>query len=409
MRRLLQRQRGSPRTGPRRVLIVTENIALGRDHRAKKQLRSLLAAGWEVIFICRRSPDNKPFRSVERLHLYEYRPPAESPRRIGHLYEYSYSLLVEAGLTIAAHFRHGFDVIQTGNPPDAHFLLALPFKLLGRSFVIDLRDLSPELYATRYGQEKGLLMLTLRALERASWRTADHIFCPGQAIRRIVLERGGVPAASTTIVGNGPLLAEARPRAAEPELKKGKNSLVCWIGVMGAQDRVDLALHAVHHLVHQLGRTDCHFAFIGDGEMLPEMRELAGRLEVTDWVTFTGWLDQDACFAYLSTADLGIEPSLEGVATVKCLEYMAFGVPIVAFDLGEMRAAADGAAVCVSPGDVPAFARAISQLLDDPARRAGMGRLARRQVEEVHAWDRQEEAFLRVYEQLLALPARRRA
>jgi hypothetical protein len=55
---------------------------------------------------------------------------------------------------------------------------------------------------------------------------------------------------------------------------------------------------------------------------------------------------------------------------------MAFAVPIVAFDLGEIRAAADGAAVCVSPGDVPAFARAISQLLDDPARRAGMGRLS---------------------------------
>ena len=55
---------------------------------------------------------------------------------------------------------------------------------------------------------------------------------------------------------------------------------------------------------------------------------------------------------------------------------MAFGVPIVAFDLEEHRTQADGAAVYVSPGDVPAFALAISQLLDDPARRAEMGSLA---------------------------------
>lgn len=390
------------------MLIVTENVALGRDHRAKKQVRSLLAAGWKVSFVCRRDPDNEPFRSMDGLDLYEYRAPIESPRRLSYVYEYAYSLLAAAWLTITAHFKGGFDVIQTGDPPDIHFLLALPFKLLGRSFVVDQRDLSPELYTTRYGQSTGLLMAILRALERASWRTADHVLCISQGHRRIISERGGVPPTSITIVGNGPLLAKTRPRAAQPELKNDRTFLVCWVGVMGIQDRVDLALHAVHHLVYQLGRTDCHFAFIGDGEVLPEMRRLAHQLGITDWVTFTGWLEQDVCFAQLSTADLGLEPTTQDIATVKCLEYMAFGVPIVAFDLEEVRTQADGAAVCVPPGDVSAFALAISQLLDDPTRRAEMGRLARRHVEETHAWERQEEVFLGVYERLLT-PARRGA
>jgi glycosyltransferase involved in cell wall biosynthesis len=323
------------------------------------------------------------------------------------VYEYAYSLFAAARLTLAAHFNGGFDVIQAGDPPDVHFLLALPFKLLGRSFVIDQRDLSPELYTTRYGQGTGLIMLILRALERASWRTADHVLCISRSHRQIILERGGVPATSVTIVGNGPLLAKMRPRVARPELKMGKSFLVCWVGVMGAQDRVDLALHAVHHLVYQLGRTDCHFAFIGDGEVLPEMRRLASHLEITDWVTFTGWLEQDACFAHLATADLGLESTLQDIATVKCLEYMAYGVPIVAFDLEEIREPADGAAVYVPSGDVPAFALAISQLLDDPTRRAEMGRIARRQVEETHAWDRQQESYLRVYEHLVPSAPRR--
>jgi glycosyltransferase involved in cell wall biosynthesis len=284
--------------------------------------------------------------------------------------------------------------------------LALPFKLLGRSFVVDQRDLSPELYAERYGQDAGLLMVILRALERASWRTADHVLCISQGHRRIIAERGDVPATSITIVGNGPRLAKTRPRPAQPELKNDRTFLVCWVGVMGAQDRVELALRAVHRLVYELGRTDCHFTFIGDGEVLPEMRRLAGQLDIDDWVTFTGWLEQDACFAQLSTADLGLEPTTQDIATVKCLEYMAFGVPIVAFDLEEHRTQADGAAVYVSPGDVPAFALAISQLLDDPARRAEMGSLGRRRIEETHSWERQEEAFLGVYERLLT-PARR--
>src|SRR6266576_773272 len=61
------RQASSVRARSRRVLMITENIALGRDHRAKKQVLALLAAGWKVSFVCRRDADNEPFRSMEGL------------------------------------------------------------------------------------------------------------------------------------------------------------------------------------------------------------------------------------------------------------------------------------------------------------------------------------------------------
>ena len=38
---------------------------------------------------------------------------------------------------------------------------------------------------------------------------------------------------------------------------------------MGPQDSVDVSLEAIHHLVHEVGRRDCHFAFIGDGLPCP--------------------------------------------------------------------------------------------------------------------------------------------
>ena len=53
--------------------------------------------------------------------------------------------------------------------------------------------------------------------------------------------------------------------------------------------------------------TTAKFAFIGDGEVLPELKALAERLAVTDWATFTGWLDEDAGFDYLGTADIGLD------------------------------------------------------------------------------------------------------
>jgi glycosyltransferase involved in cell wall biosynthesis len=94
----------------------------------------------------------------------------------------------------------------------------------------------------------------------------------------------------------------------------------------------------------------------------------------------------------------------EIVSPVKGMEYMAFGLPFVSFDLTETRALAREAAVYALPGDVAGFARLTDELLGDPARRASLGRAGRRLIEERLAWDRQEDAYLGVYQRLLGKP-----
>jgi len=212
-----------------------------------------------------------------------------------------------------------------------------------------------------------------------------------------------------TVVGNGPRLDRTVRRTPRPEFKHGKPFLCCWLGLMGPQDRVDVALRAIDHLIHVIGRTDCHFAFVGDGEARAPARQLAAELGISDWVSFPGWADQDEAFTYLSTADVGLEPNMEEIVSpVKGMEYMAFGLPFVSFDLAETRVIAGGAAVYAPPGDVLRFAGLIDELLSDPARRAELGRAGRRLIEERLAWDRQEKAYLGVYERVLARPRRRR-
>jgi glycosyltransferase involved in cell wall biosynthesis len=396
--------RGWRRTsrGSRRVLVVIENVPLGHDHRARKQVGALLGAGHGVCVISRRHPDNAPYRRVEGLTLYEYRPPPEGGTKLSVVLEYLYSWVVTAVLAGRAWFDGGFRAIQVGDPPDTHFLLALPFKLLGRAFVVDQRDLSPEVFVERYGGGHRLLLWILRTLERASWRTADHVLCVNDSLRRVVRDRGGLGEGSITVSGNGPSMAATVPRAPRPELKRGARFLVCWLGLMGPQDHVDLALRAVEEIVDAGGRRDCHFVFIGEGESLPELRDRTVRAGLCEWVSFTGWLEQDACYDYLATADVGFDSNLQPEVTpVKGLEYMAFGLPVVAFDLEETRAMAGEAGVYVEPGDPVALGRAITALLDDPLRRAAMGREARSRIERSLSWDRQAPGYLAVFERLL--------
>ena len=384
---------------------MVENVALARDHRLQKQVSSLHAHGYRVSVICRSDPDNGRFTGA-RLHA--YRAPADAQSKLGFLWEYGYSFAMASWLAMRAFLAEPFDAIQVSGTPDIYFALALPFKLLGRPVVLDQRDLSPELYELRYGRHGGTVYSALCWLERRSYRAASHVITVNSSLREAALTRGSLPPASVTVVGNGPSLDLTYPRAPRQELKHGRRFLGCWLGLMGPQDRLDVALRAIEHLIHVIGRVDCHFAFVGDGEARVPSQRLAAELGISDWVSFPGWADQDEAYTYLSTADLGLEPNLEEIVSpVKGMEYMAFGLPFVSFDLTETRALAGDAAGYVPPGDVTGFAVLIDELLGDPARRRRLAAAGRRLIAERLAWDRQVAAYIGVYQRVLGQPSPR--
>jgi glycosyltransferase involved in cell wall biosynthesis len=82
------------------------------------------------------------------------------------------------------------------------------------------------------------------------------------------------------------------------------------------------------------------------------------------------------------------------------MEYMAYELPVVAFDLRETRVSAGDAAVYAEPNDVDRYADAIVELIDDAPRRAAMGARGRARVETRLAWAHQQAAYVAVYDGL---------
>jgi glycosyltransferase involved in cell wall biosynthesis len=391
----------SPADSVRRphILLIVENVPLARDHRLQKQAATLAAGGYRVSVICRADPENRLYAAA-RLH--EYRAPADATSKVGFIREYGYSWLRAAFLSVRIFITDPFDAVQVSGTPDIYFAIGAPFKLLGRRLVLDQRDLSPELYQLRYGIHGGIVFRLLCWLERESYRVADHVITVNRTLEDVAYARGGLRRGKVSVVGNGPVMAQLRVTPARSELKKRRRYLCCWVGFMGPQDRVDLALQMVDHLVHVMGRRDCHFAFLGDGEARVACERLAADLGIEDWVTFTGWVGQEEVAAYLSSADLGVEPNLEEIVSpVKGMEYMAYGLPFVSFDLLETRALAGNAAAYAVRGSVDDLAHLVDGLLDNRALRVEMGRAGRREVARRLAWERQEGTYLKVYERLI--------
>jgi len=390
-------------SGGAHVLLVVENVSLAHDHRLRKQAASLVAAGYEVTVVCRRDPGNHRLPGVRVL---DYPAPRDADGRLAFVWEYAYSWVMAAVLMWRAWLLRPFALVQVSGMPDVYAPLALPFRWMGAVIVLDQRDLAPEVYLARFGGRGGLVHRVLLACERASFRTADHVVTVNESCRAVVRDRGGVPEDRVTVVGNGPHLARVRPATRDRHRDVDPaGGVCCWVGVMGPQDSVELALRAVAHLVLDLGRTALTLVLVGDGDQRPALQRLAEDLGIGANVRFTGWLDEEDVFAQLAAADVGLEPNLEAVVSpVKVMEYMACGLPFVAFDLPQTRSLGGAGGLYAQPGDVPAFAEAVQRLLTDSDLRAEAGENGRRHVLDTVAWEHQEAVYLRLLADLL--PAR---
>jgi glycosyltransferase involved in cell wall biosynthesis len=385
----------------RRALILVENLSVPFDRRVWQECTTLRDAGWTVDVICPRGTKRDTEAEIEidgvRIHRYPLRAATGGPA--GYLREYGAALWHTARLARRVGPVH---VVHACNPPDLLFLPALWLKRRGARFVFDQHDLIPELYLSRFGRGKDLLYRGVCALERMTYRAADIVLATNESYKAVAVHRGGRRPADVFVVRSAPATDRFQPVPPEPDLKRGKPHLLCYLGVMGPQDGVDYALRALAKLRDELGRTDWHAVFVGSGDAFEAMVELSRSLGLSDQVQFTGRIPDADLVRYLSTADVCLSPDprnpLNDVSTMnKVLEYMAMGRPIVSFDLREARVSAGDAAVYAPANDEGAFAALVAQLLDDPERRARMGKIGEERINGQLAWRNSQASLLAAY------------
>jgi glycosyltransferase involved in cell wall biosynthesis len=385
------------------VLIIVENLPSPFDRRVWQEATTLTAAGYSVSIIC---PKGKGYESsyelLEGVAIYRHHLPLEASGALGYLFEYGWALLAQFALALRVLFTRGFDVIHACNPPDTIFIVGRFFKLLGKKFVFDHHDINPELYEAKFGRRGAMHRLLLR-LERWTFNTADISIATNESYRAIAIQRGGMPAERVFVVRSGPALSRMRIMEPTPALKQGRSYLVGYVGVMGAQEGIDLLLQAVQHLVNHMRRTDIHFGLVGGGTELAAMRQLAVQLGVEPYVSFTGRVPDAEMLAVLNTADVCVNPDvaneMNDKSTMnKIMEYMALAKPMVQFDLTEGRFSAQSASLYARKNDPVDLAEKIAVLCDDAAMRERMGALGRARVSAELSWEHEAPRLLAAYE-----------
>jgi sugar transferase (PEP-CTERM/EpsH1 system associated) len=141
-------------------------------------------------------------------------------------------------------------------------------------------------------------------------------------------------------------------------------------------------------------------AIVGDGPLLPAVREQVARLQLDDAVWLPGARADVA--ALLQTFDVFALPSLAEGTPVSMLEAMACGLPVVASRVGGIPEVVDDGVqgLLVPPADVAALEQALARYVQDPSLRAAHGKAARTRVEERYSMRAMVDAYGALYDGL---------
>jgi glycosyltransferase involved in cell wall biosynthesis len=296
--------------------------------------------------------------------------------------------------------------VQIHNLPD--FLIFAGFipKLTGARLVLDLHDLMPEFFASKFdsGMESRAVRLVIWQ-ERISCWFADHVITVTESWRQTLIMRG-VPADKVSVVMNvaDPRIFKRNGNRKRPSSHtNGHGFHLIYHGTFAHRYGVDLILRAVQRVRPSI--PNIHATLLGGGEFRDELVQLAEELDLAEHIEISPTLLPAADLPpLLQQADVGIVPNrsnifTDGLLPTKLMEYVAVGTPVIAARTPTITTYFDDQMVqFFTPDDVEDLTRCILELSQDRVRREALSQNADR-FNEQYSWENVAANYITLVEQ----------
>jgi glycosyltransferase involved in cell wall biosynthesis len=297
------------------------------------------------------------------------------------------------------HARRKYNVVYVHNMPNFLVFAGLFPKIGGAKVVLDVHDPTAELLGAIRGCDlPPWVQFLANAEERVSISFSDTLITVNEAMRHRLSSISSRP---VSVVMNLPdpqgFVSPETPRASE-----GLEWIV-YSGSIAHRNGLDLVIRAVPLLADEF--PSLRFRIIGEGPALESVVRLAGDLGVSDRVEFRGFVSHDQIPSLLSDAAAGVSPQRGGVFgslvfSMKVAEYVALGLPVICSGIATMRDYfSDDELLFFEPGNAEDLARAIHDLLADPAAAAERAARSRLRLDKLD-WPTQKLSLVETVEAL---------
>ncbi len=175
--------------------------------------------------------------------------------------------------------------------------------------------------------------------------------------------------------------------------------VVVYLGLLAEWQGTGLLLQAAAQLIGEM--PSVHFLIMGFPSV-EEYRQQALNLGLNGHVTFTGKIPYEQAPSHLALGDVAVAPKVSATeGSGKLLNYMAMGLPTVAFDVPVSREFLGEFGVYAEPGDAASLARALQSLLSDPQGAQAKGQALRKRAVENFSWANAGVKLMGIYQSLI--------
>lgn len=301
------------------------------DSRIRQYALALVERGDSVDVIALRQPGEPVHVVLEGVNVFRIQTRTYNERgHLSYLYRIMRFLVVCAVFLAWKHVRRRYQLIHVHSVPDFLVFAALLPRLTGTPVILDIHDLLPELYASKFHAKRDSLLFRLMVwVERCSVAFSSHVIIANHLWCERVALRSAKPEKCSTIRNYpDPTLFHPLPH------KEGNGKfLLTYPGTLSWHQGVDVAINAFARIKDQI--PDAEFHIYGDGPAKLSLMELAGTRGLAERVIFHDTLPTREIARVMAGTDLAVEPKRANsefgneALSMKILEFMAVGVPLV--------------------------------------------------------------------------------
>jgi glycosyltransferase involved in cell wall biosynthesis len=315
--------------------------------------------------------------------------------------------------TVFLHRKHReqpYDIVHVHNVPDFLVFAAASLKWRGVPIILDIHDLLPELYASKFRISHASLVFQLLVIvERWAAAFATHVIIANHLWHDRLVARSSRKE-KCSVVRNYPAL-ESFVEETGQERKKSELFLLTYPGSLNWHQGLDVAIRAFASIADQAPEAEFHI--YGEGPAKASLIQLANELGLRERVIFHEFLPSRQIARVMAATDLAIEPKRATSAfgnealSTKILEFMALGVPVIASKTKSHTYYYDDNIIqYYENDDAYQLADQIIRLKSDPDLRWRLIANAKLYVRE-HNWDVRKHEYLQLVDSLAGCGVRR--
>jgi len=303
------------------------------DNRVMRYAEALARRGDHVDVISLVRPNQSRCERVRGVNVYRIQGRLINERRKWDYFWRIFLFFVRAILLLTRrHWKNRYDVVHIHSVPDLLVFTALVPKLTGASIILDIHDILPEFYASKFKvNHRSLAFRTLLWVERLCARFADHVIISNDIwLKKFVRRSAKSGKCSTFLNFPDPTIFQRRGRS-----RNDGKLIMLYPGTLSWHQGVDIAIRAFHLVSQDLPHAEFHIH--GTGTARESLLQLIADLGLEDRVFIKKSLPLLEVPNVIENADLGIVPKRKDpfgneAFSTKTLEFMSLGVPLIVSD-----------------------------------------------------------------------------